>query len=69
MIRGLDSSQMVFETSIVLPDMLAKLDANENGMPQIWNCFDDDGNYYGQAIFFDREKIQKMDPRSGTEFE
>lgn len=49
--------------------MIAKLDANENDTPQVWNCFDKDGVYYGQAIFFDREKIQKMDPRSGIVFE
>ena len=27
----------------------------------VWNCYDDDGSYYGQALMFDREKVTFMD--------
>ena len=29
--------------------------------PQLWNCYDDNGEYYGQALLFDRETVQFMD--------
>lgn len=27
----------------------------------VWNCFDENGTYYGQALLFDRERITFMD--------
>jgi hypothetical protein len=36
----------------------------KNGL--LWNCYDDNGEYYGQALLFDREKIvYEEDPTPG----
>jgi hypothetical protein len=31
---------------------------------QIWNCYNDEGQYIGQATLFDRNKVEFLDPPS-----
>jgi len=43
----------------IFDPLISSISLKKLNCGKVWNCFDD-GNYYGQALFFDREKVQYM---------